>query len=136
MSNYKPQITQMKKLLDSQDYVLLAYLYGSVARGEAHKFSDIDIAVYLKDPVMDTYKKLLAKVAPFDTKDIIIDVRLLNNAPPLFRYNVIREGVLLVNKDENFRTLFVYKTLTEALDIKESIKHYRKERVEAFLNAI
>ena len=136
MSGYKKRILEIKNVLETQDYILLAYLYGSVARGEAHKFSDIDIAVFLKKPVTENYKRLLAKVAPLDTKDTVIDIRLLNNAPPLFRYNVIKDGILLINRDEKLREAFVYKTLIEALDIKESIERYRKERLEAFLNAV
>jgi len=136
LNDYKTRIIQIKNLLSTQDYILLAYLYGSVARGETHKFSDIDIAVFLKEPVMANYKRLLAKVAPFDTRETIIDIRLLNNAPPLFRYNVIKDGILLINRDEKLREAFVYKTLIEALDIKESIERYQKERLEAFLNAI
>lgn len=38
--------------------VIFAYLYGSVARGDTHKFSDIDIAVFFREPVTENYNKL------------------------------------------------------------------------------
>jgi len=122
-----------KNILKKEDYVVFAYLYGSIARGESHKYSDVDLAVFLKEPLKN-YRKLLYLITLIKLRGVEIDVRVLNNAPPLFRYNVIKEGIILVDKDTKLREEFVYRTLVEALDIKESIEYYRKRRLEASID--
>lgn len=59
----------------------------------------------------------------------------MNHMPPLLRYRIIKEGRVLVDKDKPFREKVVFLTLVEALDIKEYIEQYRKDRLESFLNA-
>ncbi|MGQ4915431.1 MAG: type VII toxin-antitoxin system MntA family adenylyltransferase antitoxin [Candidatus Asgardarchaeia archaeon] len=127
-------IKKLKSILKEDNSIIFAYLYGSVARGKEHKFSDIDIAIFFKPPVDKNYRRFLSKIVSIEEKDKEIDVCVLNESPPLLRYNVIRDGILLVDKDPKLREEFVYRTLIEALDFKEVIKRYRKMRLEMFLN--
>ena len=116
------------KCLQQEENVIFAYLFGSYARKEQHPFSDIDIAVYLKKYTHDEYLRLfriLARELDFD-----FDLVILNKAPPLLRHKVISEGILLFCEDLNVHYNFVFRTLVEALDFKETyniiINEYRK----------
>jgi len=125
-------IDVVSKALEKQCNVLFAYLYGSYARGEAHKFSDLDVAVYLKEFTIKNYLDLFSVIPT--SVNVEIDLRALNNAPPLFRYRVIKEGRLLFVKDKKALEKFVYETLIEALEIKETISSIERERIKRFLN--
>jgi len=122
----------IKKFLRGHKEVVFAYLHGSYARNEEHPFSDIDIAVYLRENSFDVYMDLLGKFPEVGRE---IDLRVLNDAPPLFKYKVIKEGKLLVNKDPELLKQFIYETLIEALEIKDIIEDMRKRRIERLLNA-
>lgn len=112
--------------------VAFSYLYGSVARGETHRFSDIDIAVYLKDPSVESYMEI---VRSLPVTRLEVDLRILNHLPPLLRHKIILEGRLLFVKDREVYERFVYETLVEALEIKSQIEDLRRERLEGYLNA-
>lgn len=126
-------VEKIKKALEKNQNVIFAYLYGSVATGKTHKFSDIDIAVYLQDYTADNFLKILASLPtdiPYE-----IDVRVLNMAPPLLRYSIIKNGRLLFTRNNRMTKDFVYRTLVEALEIKEDIEKIIKAKLERFLNA-
>ena len=125
-------LSLLKRFLEEEKEVIFAYLYGSYARGKTHPFSDVDIAVYLRENDFKTYMQLLAKLPEIGKE---IDLRILNDASPLFKYKVIKEGKLLVNKDDGLLKKFIYETLIEALEIKDIIEEMRKKRIERLLNA-
>ena len=129
--NYKKAIEKIRNSLEKNPNVIFAYLYGSIARGTTHKFSDIDIAVYLKDASTEKFLELLSYIPddiPFE-----VDIKDLNTAPPLLRYNVIREGILLFSKNKEILAEFKYKTTLIALDIKSDIEKLRRTKLERFL---
>ena len=85
-----------------QPEIVFAILYGSAAEGRS--FRDLDVAVFVDrahvPPQSDldyalTLMDDLAEVVPFP-----IDVRVVNNAPLAFQYNVSRGEVLLVRDEE------------------------------------
>ena len=121
-------LEEIKRSLIKIDDIIFAYVYGSFARGETHSFSDIDIAVYLKNPSAKAYLNILSCL-PLLNKEI--DVRILNNAPPIFRYNVLKDGILLFCHDWKIHEKFVFETLVEALDIMEAIKKIVWEKIES-----
>ncbi len=60
--NYKKAIGKIRNSLEKDPNVIFAYLFGSVARGTTHRFSDIDIAVYLKDASTEKFLELLSYI--------------------------------------------------------------------------
>jgi len=95
--------------------VILAYLFGSQAKGFTHKDSDVDIAV-LFDKKINTEKyfdKSLKLTDVFEElfpgKERVITV--LNEAPPLLKQEVLSGGKLLYSIDEDQKTKFYINTI-------------------------
>lgn len=57
-----------------------------------------------------------------------IDVRALNGSPLSFRYHVIKEGMLLMVKDDDLRSDFQEATLSGYFDFAPYRTIYLKER--------
>lgn len=73
-------------------------LHGSAARGRAHPDSDIDVAVVGTAPIdLGTQIRLSADLAAAfrGANARELDVKTLDRADPLFRYEVVRDGQLL-----------------------------------------
>lgn len=97
--------------------VKIAYLFGSHAKDLAAPESDLDIGVLLKEDGSDLLDKSLRlgvelqKFFPAET-----DVRLLNDAPSLFRYEVISCNLPLYSENENERIEYEVLTAKEYID--------------------
>jgi len=83
---------------EKDDNVVFALLFGSHAVNKANKESDVDVAVYFKDPpqgieILD-YSTELTNVINKD-----VDLVVLNTASPLLRHQVMKHGIRLVVKD-------------------------------------
>ncbi len=92
----------VRSALEPHPEVLEAYVFGSVARGEAQAHSDVDVAVYI-DPA--------AAPPPFGhaaalTSELMqalgrndVDVVVLNTATPLLYHRVLRDGHRVLSRD-------------------------------------
>ena len=107
ISQYEPQLTS---LFDSSD-VVLAYLFGSEAKGATNRESDIDIAVLLSDRVPQA--EYGQRLVDLNTELIgifqrdAIDVALLNSAPPLLAFQVVRHGVVIYDPDQRYVSFYI-----------------------------
>lgn len=111
----------MAKTLSTQDLaarlaaepdVLVAYLFGSRARGTARPGSDVDVAVLLAEEADVAARQLELTAALGDGVDVVI----LNRAPVALGYRVLRDGVLLVRRDERARVEHWARTVDRYLD--------------------
>jgi predicted nucleotidyltransferase len=92
--------------------VLFAYLYGSWATATARPDSDIDVAVFIEDVGGDRLV-LASEVADrlgAAAELGSIEVVVLNEAPLRFQGRVLRDRVVLFNRDEPKRV--AYESLT------------------------
>jgi len=100
--------------------VKLAYLYGSVATGFATSFSDMDIALVTDQAVTPLERLHLISAVELDLAehwDIRnADVRVINDAPLIFRGRVVCDGILLYACDEATRIEFETTTRDEYFD--------------------
>ena len=131
MVSIEEDIQKIAKTLKDIEEVSFAILFGSLSRGEQHKFSDIDVAVYITKDV--SIRTLLDALLILSRP---IDLKILNDAPPLFRLRVLKEGEVLFIKDDELYERFVYETLVEALDFKETYYRILKEVSEAISNGV
>ena len=100
--------------------VQAAYLYGSMITGRVTPFSDVDIALVV-DPDLTPLERLKLmlrlQVELADLCDIHnADVRVINDAPLVFRGRVVCDGILLYARDERARIEFETATRAEYFD--------------------
>ncbi len=87
----------------------LVILYGSATRGNSiSSDSDIDIAVFRHGGIgSDEYLSIANDIqSVFSGKTI--DVKMLHNISPLFRFEVMRSGSLLFGDPTLFQELYLY----------------------------
>lgn len=102
--------------------VVAAYLFGSQATGAAGHMSDADVAVLVDESLaredrLDLQLKLSGEaVRALRTSEV--DLVLLNDASPLLRHRVLRDGVLLVDHRPRDRNRFVTQSLLTYFDTR------------------
>ncbi len=121
--------------------MLFAYLYGSYAKGTANRLSDVDVAVYLDEKAVPKGNQFRARLeligevmSVLETNDA--EVIVLNDAPSLLRFEVIRHGFLLDSKDEEARVSFHIRTFNEYMDyskILDTQYSYMENRLKSGL---
>ena len=100
-----------------------AYLFGSFL--ESDTFNDVDIALYLSKD-LGPYKalKLSLVVERVMAKEIEprceFDVKILNHAPIVFQYEIIKTGKVVFSRDEKKRIMYEAMMLSSYLDYKET----------------
>ena len=111
----------MAAYLAEQADVVVGYLFGSVARGQATPRSDVDIALLL-DAELDAQamvERQLALMGALETfTDREVQVTILNRATPLLAYEVIREGVCLMERSLAERVAFEVAAMKRYFDLK------------------
>jgi len=121
-------VDALEQYFASLDRVVLAYLFGSHARGRAGPLSDVDVAVLLEgrpddDCCFDMRLEVIGGLMGLlHTNDI--DMVVLNQAPPALRYAVLRDGILLFCRDRQAMIEFRLRTVNEYLDFKPILKRH------------
>ncbi|HWQ14772.1 MAG TPA: nucleotidyltransferase domain-containing protein [Roseiflexaceae bacterium] len=116
--------------------VLVAYLFGSRAEGRAHGRSDVDVAVLFprelpKEERWRWQLELIGRLTDaYRTDDV--DLVILNDAPPLLRYEVIRRRRVLYNRDDEARVAFEVRAMQEWFDWAPRYKRLLGERMRQF----
>jgi predicted nucleotidyltransferase len=100
--------------------VLLAYVFGSQARGEAGPLSDVDVAV-LFAPNLNKTDRFRKVIAVANELSVILqrdDVQVidLNDASPLLRHRVYYDGQALFCPDDAVRVRFETTALRDYVD--------------------
>ncbi|MBM4457723.1 MAG: nucleotidyltransferase domain-containing protein [Chloroflexi bacterium] len=101
--------------------VIAAYLFGSTARGQAGRLSDVDIAVLLDSLVdgeaaLERQLKLMIDMDNFADREV--QILILNRAVPLLAYQVIRDGRLLFERNRADRVAFEVRAMKLYFDLQ------------------
>jgi len=116
--------------------VLLAYLFGSHASGRARPSSDRDIAVLL-EPHLSSVERgrwqllLIGRLIDAYHSDAI-DLIVLNDAPPVLRFEVIRNRHVLYNRDDEARVAFEVRTMQEWFDREPRYRRLQRAKIQRF----
>ena len=111
---------RLARALEPRAEILEAYLFGSHARRNAHRRSDVDVAVYVDEARIEAgpfgYQADLTTdlMAALGTNEI--DVVVLNTAPPLLYHRVLRDGVRLLSRDLRATTTRAGRALSRYFD--------------------
>ncbi|MGH3870086.1 MAG: type VII toxin-antitoxin system MntA family adenylyltransferase antitoxin [Pseudonocardiaceae bacterium] len=112
-----PDLTErVRRLLDGEPGVLVAYLYGSHARSRVGPLSDVDVAVLLDDDNEERRLELTAAIT-HAVAPARADVVVLNDAPLPLAYRVLRDGTVLVSHDDRARVEHWVRTVDRYLDM-------------------
>jgi predicted nucleotidyltransferase len=106
-----------------------AYLFGSRARGDGRRDSDVDVAVlFATDPPrtlaglhLDLADRLSAAIGGRP-----VDLVVLNRAPVDLIHRVLRDGLLLLERDRSARIRFEVRARNEYFDLLPHLRRYRR----------
>lgn len=108
--------------------VVAVYLYGSRARGTASSGSDIDIGVLLKG-VPPSRLRSTARTIESDIEKAVhipVEAVVLNTASPDLIHRVLRDGILLLDRDRAARIRFEIQARNEYFDLAPIRRLYRR----------
>jgi uncharacterized protein len=105
--------------LQANDHVLAFLLFGSVARGQARKDSDIDLCIITARNIPEAEKMNLLSYGSGK-----IDVSFFWDLPITIRFRVLREGKVLFSKDTLAFNAIKADTVREYLDIAPLIRRH------------
>ena len=120
--NEEKDIERIIHYFRDRDEVSALYLFGSSAKGKKTKESDIDIAVlldgsWLHKKDIEKFRKKYYEASPhFSLRRV--DIVILNTAPVFLKYQVIKTGKILFDRNRKLRVGFTEKTINEYLDFK------------------
>ncbi|MEW6426066.1 MAG: nucleotidyltransferase domain-containing protein [Bacillota bacterium] len=127
-------VGNLRKVVERFGFVELAYLFGSFVRGEV--YHDLDLGLVLNESLSLKERWPYAlKVAGEAEKAIKyavpVDVRLLNEAPPKFSYQVLKTGRLLFARSEAVRIRYEKEIMLAYLDFQETDRWFDAKLLEA-----
>jgi len=117
--------------------VAFVYLFGSTASGRAHTESDVDVAVYLRDPegparslpdIEEADRRFGAEDQIWADAERIcrtdVDLVILNRAPAAIAAGAMLTGKLLHSEDEHLRLAYFLTVTTLAEDERDFADDY------------
>jgi hypothetical protein len=113
---------------DDSKGAVAVYLFGSVARGEARRASDVDVGVLFAaapPAALDTPTFALEG----DLERVLggpVQVVALNRAPADLVHRVLRDGRLVLDRDRSARIRFEVRSRNEYFDLAPIRRLYRR----------
>ncbi len=117
---------KLEKFLSKCSDVILVFLFGSFARCNVTAFSDLDIAILFYNTT-DFYRINDLREKLSEILNVPVDIVVLNNASPVIKMQVLRKGILVVNKDPKAYNEFFVNTVKEYDDLKRTRKEIEEK---------
>ena len=149
-------LNKIKEVLTAHANIAFAYVFGSfitaqkkISQSDKIVFNDIDVAVYFTNPrIAGENKFVLADSEKYklnnslllelrienELEEILhtpVDVRIINSSPLAFQYNVIKSGIVIIDRDKNMRADFEGLTFKKYFDYVYIRNEYLKNIVNA-----
>jgi predicted nucleotidyltransferase len=108
--------------------VMAVYLYGSRGRGTATALSDMDLGVLLREAPSSALRNSAATIEDEVERATRVPVQavVLNTASPDLVHRVLRDGVLLLDRDRASRIRFEVQARNEYFDLAPVRRLYRR----------
>lgn len=121
-----PTIAPVVEELQAKDAVLGLILFGSVARGSARPFSDVDLCIVTEKKIPDAVRMELLSYGSEK-----IDVSIFADLPLPIRFRVVKEGKILFFKDRLTLHRIQTATVREYLDYEPFLKRHCLHAISA-----
>ena len=120
MSSKSRLAERIAAVLSARPEILEGYLFGSLARGAGQAHSDIDVAVFIDEDMIEPgpfgYRSELTSALMSGLGTNAVDVVVLNSAPPLLYHRVLRDGSRLFARDLRATTVREGRALSRHCD--------------------
>lgn len=121
----QPLLQEVIEQASGDARMLAVMLFGSTARGEQHPASDVDICLvlepgtYAPEALMDIRLQYLA--------DFPADIQIFQQLPIYIRQRILKEGKVLVCRDEDVLYDIAWRTVQAFADFKPLYDCYLDE---------
>src|SRR3989338_2766757 len=123
----------LKNYFEERDDIVMAFLFGSAAKGATLPDSDIDITIYFKpegkkleweeEKTWPEEDKIWAEIERILAQNV--DLLVLNRAASSIAFNVLQTGIPILIKDRFLYLRFFLTISSAAIDFREFIRDYR-----------
>ena len=118
--------------------VLFAYLYGSYAKGLSHRFSDLDVGIFVEDRDRKAclHLELSLALRIDENLDHVVqsEVRVLNHLPLVVQGRILGDRELIYSRDEMKRIDFETQIRKAYFDFLPVIQQYQNAYRERALS--
>ncbi len=124
-------VTELKRYFENREDIIMAFLFGSLAKGKAGVESDVDIAVYFKpqtnvlewetNTYYDSENSIWLEIERIVQREV--DLLVLNRAAATVADGALR-GIPIIIKDHSLYMDFLLRITSEATDFREWIEEY------------
>lgn len=128
-ANIEIRINKLRDFLKKHPEVIFAYIFGGLAKGKRSFLSDVDIAIYLKNPEKFDYLQFYTEITKFLNTDEV-DLVVLNNAPLTLSGRILQSKKILIDNAPFLRHKFESLTIRKFLDFQYRERQYLKERLK------
>ena len=122
-------VPRLRERLEREPEPLIAaYLFGSRGRGEAREGSDVDLALLYRtppEPRLDAPPRRLADELERDL-GLPVDLVVLPVAAPDLVHRVLRDGIVLLDRDRAARIDFEVRARNQYFDMRPILDLYRR----------
>jgi predicted nucleotidyltransferase len=117
---------------DDSAGIVAVYVFGSVARGEDAAASDVDVAVLFDAPPAATLTGPALTLEGRIERALgrRVDLVALNSAPADLVHRVLRDGIIVVDRDPSARIRFEVRRRNEYFDLEPIRRRYRQGAAE------
>jgi len=128
MSERSPVDVARELLVGAPADVVAVYLYGSRARGTGSAHSDMDLGILLRTAPMPELGNGASRIEDGIERAARVPVQavVLNTASADLVHRVLRDGVLLLDRDRAARIRFEVRTRNEYFDLAPIRRLYRR----------
>lgn len=109
----------LSEALRKRSSVVFAYLFGSKVKGYASTKSDWDIAVYFSEPRGKASRWPAFELEAELSRAVgaAVQVTVLNDhLTPVFGFEIVKDGIVLLDRDKNLRMNFENRMLRQYYD--------------------
>ena len=122
------RLPSLVEAISKREDIMAIYLFGSRAANTADDLSDIDIALLLtvNEISMEKELDLIGEITSILVTDEVSLV-ILNKAPLVIKYGVLKESKVLYSADDRARLAFEENVRKQYFDFKYHLDIYDKE---------